>query len=231
MFSKITLITGGSRGIGKKIINDLLIQNHKLINLSRKDCDIKDENLLNINLDINDKNTHNIITDITKKYKIDNFIHNAGITDDVFFHKMKYNQWNNVINTNYVCLYNLLNPIVNQMRENNNGNIILISSVNANTGSIGQTNYSSSKSALFGFTKSLSLENANKNILINCICPGYIKTEMTDKIKPEILKNIKEKIPLKKLGTDEDISSLIKYLLNDNKYMTGSIININGGLY
>lgn len=231
MFSKITLITGGSKGIGKKIINDLLIQNHKVINLSRKDCDIKHEYLLNINLDINDKNTYNIVTDITKKYKIDNFIHNAGITDDVFFHKMKHNQWIDVINTNYLCLYNLLNPIINQMRQNENGNIILVSSVNARIGSIGQTNYSSSKSALFGFTKSLSLENANKNILINSICPGYIKTEMTDKIKPEILENIKEKIPLKKLGTKEDISTLIKYLLNDNKYMTGSIIDINGGLY
>ena len=117
------------------------------------------------------------------------------------------------------------------MRINNNGNIILISSVNAKSGAVGQTNYSSSKSALFGFTKSLALENSKKNIFVNCICPGYIETNMTNNIDPLILENIKNKIPLGKLGNSQDISNLVKYLLNNNKYMTGSIIDINGGLY
>jgi len=231
MFSKTTLITGGSKGIGKKIIIDLLKENHKIINLSRTNCNIINNNLINKNIDIKNKDTFNIMQDIIKENKINNFIHCAGITDDVFFHKMNEKNWNNVIDINYKSLFYLLNPIVNQMRENNNGNIILISSVNAKSGSIGQTNYSGSKSALFGFTKSLALENAQKNIFVNCICPGYIETDMTKKINLDILNNIKNKIPLKKLGKEEDVSNLIKYLLNNNNYMTGSIIDINGGLY
>ena len=231
MFSKTTLITGGSKGIGKNIINNLLKENHKIINLSRTNCDIINNNLLNININIENKNTFDIINNIIKENKIDNFIHCTGITKDVFFHKMSEKDWNNIIDINYKSIYYVLNPIVNQMRINNNGNIILISSVNAKSGAIGQTNYASSKSALFGFTKSLALENAQKNIFVNCICPGYIKTDMTNKIDPLILENIKNKIPLGKLGNSEDISYLVKYLLNNNKYMTGSIIDINGGLH
>tara|TARA_B110000037_G_C17068840_1_gene484941 strand:- start:734 stop:1429 length:696 start_codon:yes stop_codon:yes gene_type:complete len=231
MFSKITLITGGSKGIGKNIISNLLKDNHKIINLSRTNCDIINNNLLNININIENKNTYTIMNNIIKENKIDNFIHCAGITRDGFFHKMNEKNWNDVIDINYKSLYYLLNPIINQMRLNNNGNIILISSVNGKSGSIGQTNYSSSKSALFGFTKSLALENAQKNIFVNCICPGYIKTDMTNNIDPLILENIKNKIPLGQLGNPEDISNLVKYLLNNNKYMTGSIIDINGGLY
>jgi NAD(P)-dependent dehydrogenase (short-subunit alcohol dehydrogenase family) len=231
MFFRKTLITGGSKGIGKNIIANLLKNNHKIINLSRTDCDINDKNLININVDIENKNTSDIINNIIiKENKIDNFIHCAGITKDVFFHKMTEKEWNNVIDINYKSLFYLLNPVVNHMRTNNNGNIILISSVNAKSGAIGQTNYSSSKSALFGFTKSLALENAQKNILVNCICPGYITTDMTKKIDPIILENIKNKIPLKKLGEVDDVSDLVIYLLK-NKYMTGSIIDINGGLY
>ena len=232
MFQKITLLTGGSKGIGKKIAINLLKKNHKIINLSRTNLDIIDKNLININLDL--KNT-NIIKDkikiINHDYKINNFIHCAGITQDIFFHKMNEEQWNNVIHTNYLSIYYLLNPIINQMRNENNGNIIFISSVNAKSGSIGQTNYSSSKSALFGLTKSLALENAKKNIFVNCICPGYIETDMTKNINPKILQNIINKIPLEKMGKDEDISSIIDYLLHKNQYMTGSIIDINGGLY
>jgi acetoacetyl-CoA reductase len=231
MFSKITLITGGSKGIGKNIISNLLKDNHKIINLSRTNCDIINNNLLNININIENKNTYTIMNNIIKENKIDNFIHCAGITRDGFFHKMSEKNWNDVIDINYKSLYYLLNPIINQMRLNNNGNIILISSVNGKSGSIGQTNYSSSKSALFGFTKSLALENAQKNIFVNCICSGYIKTDMTNNIDPLILENIKNKIPLGQLGNPEDISNLVKYLLNNNKYMTGSIIDINGGLY
>ena len=229
---KITIITGGSKGIGKNIVTDLLNKNHKIYNISKTDCIINNNNnLININIDINDINIKDKIKEIlSNEEKIDNFIHCAGITKDVFFHKMNYEQWIYVQNTNFLSLYNLLNPIVNNMRNNNSGNIVLVSSVNAKNGALGQTNYASSKSALFGFTKSLMLENASKNILVNCICPGYIETAMTKKIDINILNKIIENIPLKKMGSTQDISDLVDFLIEKNKYMTGSIIDINGGL-
>lgn len=229
MLSNVTLLTGGSKGIGLNIIKKLLDNKHKIINISRNSCEITHKNITNLNYDINKINTSEI-NEILKNYKINNCIINAGITNDKFFHKMKQDEWENVINTNFTKNYSILNPVVNQMRKNSNGNIILISSVNAKKGSIGQTNYSSSKSAMFGFTKSLALENANKNILVNCICPGYIDTEMTKKIDTNILNNIKKNIPLGNLGKEEDISDLVLYLVEKNKYMTGSILDINGGL-
>ena len=229
MYSKVTLITGGSKGIGRNIIKKLLDENHKIINISRNECNINNNNIHNYKYNINDLTTCQV-NDILNKYNVDNCIINAGITHDKFFHKMKKNEWENVINTNFTSNYSLLNPIVNHMRKNNNGNIILISSVNAKKGALGQTNYSSSKSAMFGLTKSLALENANKNILVNCICPGYINTEMTKVMDPLILDNIKKNIPLGKFGNEEDISELVLYLVSKNKYMTGSIIDINGGL-
>lgn len=229
---KTSIITGGSKGIGKKIITDLLNKNHKVINLSRTDLSISNKKLININLDLQNKmKIKETMSDITQKYKIDNFIHCAGITQDIFFHKMKDDDWENVIQTNYLSTYYLLNPLINQMRNQKSGNIVFISSVNARSGAIGQTNYSSSKSALFGLTKSLALENASKNIYVNCICPGYIKTDMTKKINPDILNKITNNIPVKRLGQDKDISNLISYLIHNNSYMTGSIIDINGGLY
>lgn len=227
-----TIITGGSKGIGKEIVNNLLLSNHKVFNISRTKCDIQNENLINVEVDIGNDSTLSKMNElILKENKINNFIHNAGITDDIFFHKMKKEQWNNVMTVNFISLYNLLNPIVNNMRNNNSGNIIFISSVNGKKGAIGQTNYASSKSAMFGITKSLAMENANKNILVNCVCPGYVKTEMTSKIDPKILNDIINTIPLKRLGNPQDISNLIEYLLTKNKYMTGSIIDINGGMY
>ena len=227
-----TIITGANKGIGYNIKKTLLLKNHRIINLSRT-CDNEDTyNICNIKCDITKLNTLDIINEIIEKEgKIDNFIHNAGIINDSFFHKMTYDQWINVQNTNFISLYNLLNPIINNMRQNSNGNIILMSSVNAKIGAIGQTNYSSSKSALFGFTKSLALENAHKNILVNCICPGYIESDMTSQINKTILNQVINKIPLKKLGNTEDIANLVDYLLEKNKYMTGSIIDINGGLH
>jgi acetoacetyl-CoA reductase len=227
----ITIITGASKGIGKNISKILLEKNHKVYNLSRSDSDLKDDNLININCDINNSNIYNIICKIIENEKnINNFIHCAGITKDRFFHKMTYTEWIDVQNTNFLSLYYILNPIINNMRNNNSGNVVLISSVNAKNGAIGQTNYSSSKSAMFGFTKSLALENANKNILVNCICPGYIDTDMTKIIEESILNKIIDKIPLKRLGNVEDISNIVYYLLEKNKYMTGSIIDLNGGL-
>jgi NAD(P)-dependent dehydrogenase (short-subunit alcohol dehydrogenase family) len=235
MNNKIAIITGASRGIGKSIANKL-IHEYKIYNLSLNGITpiefVNNKNFKSYKLNINEINNSMLTIDkiINQEKKVDLFIHNAGITNDCFFHKMTYDQWFNVINTNLISIYGLCNPIINNMRKNNNGNIILISSVNSQSGCIGQTNYSSSKAGIIGFAKSLALENASKNIRVNVISPGYIKTDMTEKINNNIIENIKKNIPLGDFGLEDDISKTVSFLI-DNKYITGSTIDINGGIY
>jgi NAD(P)-dependent dehydrogenase (short-subunit alcohol dehydrogenase family) len=227
-----TLITGSSRGIGYTISQYLIKKNHNIINISKTGLKYNDnEKFKTYKCDISDiDKTKNLIEEICKDKKIDNVIFNAGITNDSVFHKMNKKQWVDTINTNYTSIFGVLNPIINQMRDNNNGNIILISSVNANVPVFGQTNYSSSKNALIAFNRCLALENISKNIRCNVISPGYIKTDMTNKIPTDILNKIINEIPAKRFGEKEEICEVIDLLMS-NKYITGENININGGLY
>uniref|UniRef100_A0A6C0JL79 Uncharacterized protein n=1 Tax=viral metagenome TaxID=1070528 RepID=A0A6C0JL79_9ZZZZ len=228
---KTTLITGTSKGIGYNLCKHYLNKNHKVISISRSDIFFNHKNLLHLQQDITNINCHENILKLVKDEKIDNCIINAGINKDAMFHKMKYNEWFDTINTNLISIYNILNPVIENMRRYENGNIIFVSSVIGKKGLIGGSNYACSKSAIYGLTKSLALENAGKNILVNSISPGYINDGMgnniLDKNKLELFKSI----PLKKFGETEDILHITDYLLEKNKYMTGSNIDINGGYY
>lgn len=227
-----TLITGSSRGIGYAISQHLIKKNHKIINISKTGLKHNDnERFKTYKCDISDINkTKVLMEEICSKEKIDNVIFNAGITNDCVFHKMTRDQWVDTINTNYISIFGVLKPIINQMRSNNKGNIILISSVNANLPVFGQTNYSSSKNALIAFNRCLALENISKNIRCNVISPGYIKTDMTSNIPTNVLNKIVNNIPIRRLGEKDEICGVIDLLLS-NKYITGENININGGLY
>jgi acetoacetyl-CoA reductase len=230
-----TLITGGSRGIGLTIANRLLNKNHKIINLSKSgnisEIFKNNKNYEHFKIDISNINdTHDLVSTIVKTNKIDNIILNAGIIEDSFFHKMSKLQWSNVLNTNLLSIYGILHPIVNQMRTNNNGNIIFMSSINAHKGTIGQTNYASSKNGIIAFSRCLAIENANKNIKINTICPGYIDTEMTEKMNVDIKNEINKTIPIGRFGSKNEIADVVELLLNKN-YFHGNTINVNGGLY
>jgi NAD(P)-dependent dehydrogenase (short-subunit alcohol dehydrogenase family) len=229
---KFCIITGGTRGIGLGISQMLIKKNFNVISLSKTGkCCYLNENFFNYKCDVTDNiETTNIIGQILKTKKIDLVVHNSGITKDSFFHKMEFSDWNDVINTNLISCYNIIKQPLIQMRENNYGNIILISSVNAHIGQIGQTNYSSSKAGIIGFAKSLALENSNKNIRVNVISPGYIKTEMTEKIPEKIQENIKKKIPLQNFGTIDNVSSTVNFIL-ENNYINGCNISVNGGLF
>lgn len=233
--SKITLITGATKGIGKTIANGLLLKDHKIINISKSGIipeEFKDKNFISYKSDIADIDyTYDLVLEILEQYKIDNIILNAGITDDSFFHKMKKDQWKNVLNTNFLSIYGILNPVINQMRNNEKGNIIFISSVNAHRAVMGQSNYSASKNAIIAFNRCLSLENSNKNIKCNVISPGYIETEMTENIKEDIKKKIINEIPLKRFGKTEEILNVVNLLLSDDNYFQGTNIDINGGLF
>jgi acetoacetyl-CoA reductase len=162
---------------------------------------------------------------------VDILVNNAGITKDGMFHKMTPDQWFSVINTNLNSLFNMCRPVIEGMRERGFGRIINISSVNGQKGAMGQTNYAAAKAGDIGFTKSLALENANKGITVNAICPGYIATEMVKAVKKEVLDNaILPQIPMRRLGEPEEVACCVVFLAADDAgFITGSTISANGG--
>ncbi len=164
---------------------------------------------------------------------VDILVNNAGITRDVLFHKMTPEQWYDVINTNLNSLFNMTRPVIEGMRERGFGRIVNISSINGQKGQRGQTNYSAAKSGDIGFTKSLALENANKGITVNAICPGYIATDMVKAVSQEIMeKAILPQIPIGRLGEPEEIARCVVFLVAEEAgFITGSTLTANGGQF
>jgi len=163
---------------------------------------------------------------------VDILVNNAGITRDKFFPKMEQAQWNAVIATNLNSLFNVTHHISPKMAERGWGRIINISSVNGVKGQSGQTNYSTAKAGVLGFTKALAQELATKGVTVNAIAPGYIATEMVMAIRDDIRQAITDTVPMKRLGKPEEIGGLCAYLASDMAgYITGATININGGLH
>ena len=163
---------------------------------------------------------------------VDVLVNNAGITRDVFLHKMTPQQWHDVIHTNLDSVFNMSRLVVGGMRDRGFGRIISISSINGLSGQVGQTNYAAAKAGIVGFSKSLALEVAAKGVTVNVIAPGYIDTEMVRAVEPSILEKIVAKIPVKKLGSAESIARLVAFLADDdNVFTTGATFNINGGQY
>jgi len=164
---------------------------------------------------------------------IDILVNNAGITRDAMLHKMKPEQWYEVINTNLNSLFNMTRPVIEGMRERSFGRIVNISSINGQKGQMGQTNYSAAKAGDIGFTKALAQENANKGITVNVICPGYIATEMVRAVPQEVLeKQILPQIPVRRLGEPEEIARCVVFLVADEAgFITCSTLTANGGQY
>jgi len=163
---------------------------------------------------------------------IDVLVNNAGITRDRLFVKMTREDWDAVIDTNLNSMFNVTKQVVPDMLEKGWGRIIQISSVNGEKGQAGQTNYSAAKAGMHGFTMALAQELANKGVTVNTVSPGYIGTEMVRKIKPEILEKIVATIPVKRLGTPEEIGSIVGWLASeDSGFTTGADFSCNGGLH
>jgi acetoacetyl-CoA reductase len=160
-------------------------------------------------------------------------VNNAGITRDTMFHRMKPEQWTDVINTNLNSLFNMCRPVIEGMRERKFGRIINISSINGQKGQMGQANYSAAKAGEIGFTKALAQESAKSGITVNAICPGYIATEMVRAVPKEVLeKNILPLIPLGRLGEPEEIARCVVFLAADEAgLITGATLTANGGQY
>ncbi len=163
---------------------------------------------------------------------VDILINNAGITNDAMFHRMTYEQWAAVINTNLGSMFNMTRNVIDGMRERGFGRIVNISSINGQKGQLGQTNYSAAKAGVFGFTKALALEGARKNVTVNAIAPGYCDTEMVAAVPDDVLKSIIAEIPVGRLGEPEDIARAVLFLSKDNAgFITGETIAVNGGQY
>ncbi len=159
-------------------------------------------------------------------------VNNAGITRDGMLHKMKPEQWEEVLRTNLTSCFNLCRVFVPFMRERNYGRIVNISSINGQKGQFGQTNYSAAKAGMIGFTKALALESASKGITVNAICPGYIETEMTAAMKPEVLDAIVKQIPVTRMGKPSEIADIVAFLASEKaSFITGATIAANGGQY
>ncbi len=163
---------------------------------------------------------------------VDILVNNAGITRDKFFAKMDKAQWEAVIATNLSSLFNVTQQVSPKMAERGWGRIINISSVNGVKGQAGQTNYSAAKAGVIGFTKALAAELATKGVTVNAIAPGYIGTEMVMAIREDIRQGIIDTVPMKRLGRPEEIGGAVSYLASEIAgYITGSTLNINGGLH
>ena len=163
---------------------------------------------------------------------IDVLVNNAGITRDRMFLKMTPDDWKAVIDTNLNSMFNVTKQVVPDMVERNWGRIIQISSVNGEKGQAGQTNYSAAKAGMHGFTMALAQELANKGVTVNTVSPGYIGTDMVRAIKPEVLEKIVATIPVKRLGTPEEIGSVVAWLAGeDSGFTTGADFSVNGGLH
>ena len=228
-------ISGASRGIGESMAKHFARSNFNVVGTSRNNFKFDDdlENLLPLKLDVTSRNDVKDCFDELKSKNLlpDILINNAGITADQLFLRMSDDDWDNVINTNLTGTFNLTKIFLKNMIKNKFGRIINISSISGLMGNPGQVNYSSSKAALNGFTKSLAKEVGSRNITVNCVAPGFIDTDMTSYIGENERNEILKQIPLNKFGSPEDISKLVMFLISDEaSYITGQTISIDGGL-
>lgn len=160
----------------------------------------------------------------------DILVNNAGITRDGTLHRMDFEQWNAVLQTNLSSCYNMCRNVIEGMRERGFGRIVNIGSINGQAGQYGQVNYAAAKSGIHGFTKALALEGAAKGITVNAIAPGYVDTDMVRAVPPKVLEKIIATIPVGRLGYASDIARAVMFLVADDAtFMTGSTLSINGG--
>ena len=240
---RVAFITGATRGIGRQIA----------ITLAKSGCDIavnyrtENDDLKSIKQEIESNNVkflavqgdvsnyedcERCVKEIIAEFgQIDILVNNAGITRDTLLMRMKKEDFEQVINVNLVGTFNVTKNVIPYMLKARSGRIVNISSVVGISGNAGQTNYAASKAGIIGFTKSLAKEVASRRILVNAIAPGFIQTQMTEVLKDEVKEEIAKTIPLKRMGTAQDVANVVKFLTSeDSSYVTGQVINVDGGM-
>ncbi len=238
--NKNIIVTGATGGIGNSIIKKLdefsvniLASGTKIEKLEELKNKFKNIKILRFDISESDK-VENFIEDASKELggKIDCIVNNAGITQDNLAIRMNLDEWKNVIDINLTSTFLMCKFAIKKMLKNKKGKIINITSVVGHTGNLGQANYTASKAGIIAMSKSLAIEYAKKNININCISPGFIKTAMTDKIDEKFKDIIVSKIPSGRLGEPEDIANAVLFLASSHsEYINGETLHINGGMY
>jgi len=240
---RVAIVTGGTRGIGGAITETISKAGAHVAAGYSKGKDKAEECVENLRSNGASVSCHQgrvddfedckrVVGEVLDRFgRVDFLVNNAGITVDKTMRKMSPEDWHNVIDVNLSGTFNMTKAVLEHMIERGSGRIVNISSVIGETGNIGQANYAASKAGLFGFTKSLALELANKGITVNIVAPGFIATEMVSSIPETALQKVVDKIPVRRLGAPQEVARIVKFLLeDDSSYITGAIYTVNGGL-
>lgn len=240
---KTVLITGGSRGIGREVALKFASEGANIIvnYTSRNDAALQvveeakalGVEAICIQCDVSSlEDVENMGKEILKTFdKVDVLVNNAGVTRDGLLIRMKESDWDSVLDINLKGVFNTSKVIGKHMMKKKAGAIVNITSVVGITGNAGQANYAASKAGVIGFTKSMAKEFAPRKIRINCVAPGFIKTDMTDKLSEDVIEHYQKNIPLGDLGSPEDVAKAVLFLTSDDaKYITGQTLNVCGGM-
>ncbi|WP_266160052.1 acetoacetyl-CoA reductase [Dyella silvatica] len=243
MTQRTALVTGGTGGIGSAIIRYLAKQGHRVATNYRDQAkaDAWHASMAREGIDVlmvpGDVSEHAaceamIETIQSKLGHVEILVNNAGITRDTTFHKMSYQQWTDVVNTNLNACFNVTRPVIDGMRGKKWGRIVQISSINGQKGQYGQANYAAAKAGMHGFTISLAQENAKFGITVNTVSPGYVGTDMVMAVPEEVREKIVAQIPIGRLGKPEEIAHAVAFFTGEEtSWITGTNLSINGGHY
>ena len=237
--NKKILITGATGGIGNSLVEKFNNLNSIIVASGTNEEKLQNlkNNYKNIHIEKFKLDEHNKIEEFIDKIDkkldgIDVLVNNAGITLDNLSIRLSEEHWKKVLDINLTSTFLMCKYAIKKMLKKKQGKIINITSIVGHTGNLGQANYAASKAGIIAFSKSLAIEYARKNININCVSPGFIRTEMTDKISEEFKKTLVSKIPAGTLGTGEDVSNCVAFLSSDMaSYINGETIHVNGGMY
>src|SRR5205809_1260171 len=240
---RMVFITGGSQGIGRACALILAeagahiaigSRNLEKLNAVVQEVEQLGRRSLAVKVDINDPmQIRAAFAEVVQQFgRIDVLVNNAGITKDTLLLRMKKEEWDSVLQTNLTGVFLCSQEAIRIMLKQRYGRIINIASVVGQSGNPGQANYVASKAGIIGFTKSLAQEVASRNITVNAVSPGFIETAMTAKLSEAVKEGLLEKIPLGRIGSDRDVAYGVRFLASDEaSYITGQVLNINGGLY
>lgn len=242
LIDQVAIVTGSGRGIGRAIAEALMAEGAKIVisDINEQLCRQTSDELkgaggdviaVPCNVTVSESVERLVETVIDSWGRIDILVNNAGITRDALFMRMTEENWQQVIDTNLTSAFKVTKPVIKHMSKQRSGRVINIASTTGVHGNFGQTNYAAAKAGLIGFTKTIALEYASRNITCNAVAPGFIDTAMTQALGEEIISKIVGRIPLARMGTADDIARAVVFFAGPGAYVTGQVLEVSGGLY